>query len=74
MDDSAFGDGVNRLLGLGLVEDNGRGDVRMHRLVACFEQDALPDKAALVQVEQAVNSATADANNSGYPGQDATDY
>jgi tetratricopeptide (TPR) repeat protein len=64
---TAFEDGVNRLLGMGLVEENEAGDVRMHRLVAWFVRDTLPGKGALAQVEKGVLSAAVDANRSGYP-------
>jgi tetratricopeptide (TPR) repeat protein len=67
IDAEAFGDGMNRLLGLGLVEEDEAGDVRMHRLVACFVRDALPDEGALNDVEAVVYNAAEEANNSGYP-------
>jgi tetratricopeptide (TPR) repeat protein len=64
---NVFGDGVDRLLEMGLVEENELGDIRMHRLVACFIRNNLLDKSALVHVEKAVSSAASDANISGYP-------
>ena len=67
VDAAAFADGLNRLLCLGLVEQNDAGDVRMHRLVACFVQDTFPEQATLADVEKAVDNAAIDANNSGYP-------
>ena len=54
VDGTTVGDGLNRLLGLGLVEENEAGAIRMHRLVASFVLDTLPDEAALASVEQAV--------------------
>ena len=65
VDTTVYWDGVNRLQGLGLVEENESGNVRMHKLVACIVRDTLPDEDALAQVEQAVSAATSDANKSG---------
>ncbi len=61
-----FEDGINRLLDMGLVEDNKEGDLRIHRLLAWFVRDTLPIKVALLaRVDQAVLSAAAKANQSG---------
>ncbi len=63
---AGFEDGVSRLLNMGLVEDNTKGDLRMHRLVAWFVRDSLPIKAALLaRVDQAILPAAAKANKSG---------
>jgi tetratricopeptide (TPR) repeat protein len=64
---AVFGYGVNRLLEMGLVEQNNAGDLRMHRLVAGFVRDMLPDKSALAQVEQGVLSLAVKVNQSGHP-------
>jgi tetratricopeptide (TPR) repeat protein len=61
-----FEDGVNRLLEMGLVEDNLQNDLRMHVLVAWFVRNSLPIKSALLaRVDQAVLLAAAQANQSG---------
>jgi tetratricopeptide (TPR) repeat protein len=62
-----FSNGMKRLLGLGLVEENETGDVRMHRLVACFVSNTLQDDEALGNVEQVVSYVASKANASGFP-------
>ncbi len=63
---TGFEDGISRLLDMGLVEDNTKGDLRIHRLVAWFVRDSLPSKAALLaRVDQAILSAAEKANKSG---------
>ncbi len=67
VDDTQFADGVERLLGLGLVEEDEAGDVRMHRLVSSFVRQTRPIEAALQADEQAVSDKAYEANESGYP-------
>jgi len=62
-----FADGLKRLLALGLVQENLRGDVRMHRLVGCYVLNTLEDEGALQQVEQALIDQAYEANMSGFP-------
>jgi tetratricopeptide (TPR) repeat protein len=66
-DKDALGEGLNQLLGLCLVDENRAGDLRMHRLVARFIRDVLPDADSLARVENAVFSAAVAANQSGNP-------
>ena len=67
LDVTAFREGMNRLLGSGLVEENEAGALRMHRLVACYVRDTIPEENTLAEVEKAVNNAASEANKSGNP-------
>ncbi|GAB4199020.1 MAG: hypothetical protein OHK0022_18910 [Roseiflexaceae bacterium] len=65
-DTEARTDATNRLLALGLLEQDGDW-LRLHRLLAAYAQQALPDDAALSTVEQVVNGVAARANKMGVP-------
>gem|GEM_PF-559213 len=64
---AALRDRVNQLLGMGLVDENRAGDVRMHRLVAWFIRDILPDEGEQRLVGNELISSAIAANQSGYP-------
>jgi len=68
IDGTVFEDGINRLMGLGLIIGDRAGAVLIHRLVVSFIQEAFPDDCALIEVEQAVLSTVSDIHKSGDPG------
>ena len=57
--------GLNKLLGMGLVEQNKVGELRMHRLVAWLVREILPDGGAQSRVEKAILSVAVAANQNG---------
>jgi hypothetical protein len=65
--DTLFADGLIRLQGLGLVEENDAGGISMHRLVGCFVRDTQPHDEALQAVKRVVDLSASDTNMSGYP-------
>lgn len=60
-------DALQRLTGLGLLEESEAGLVRMHRLVASFVRREVKDSGAQESVERAVANAALDLARSGQP-------
>ncbi|MEM7532651.1 MAG: tetratricopeptide repeat protein [Chloroflexota bacterium] len=61
-------DAIQRLLELGLVEQNAEGALTIHRLVLHFVQMLALDDVAQNEVEQFVDNEAARINNAGIPG------
>lgn len=66
-DDTAAADALTRLAGLGLIEVEVDGAVRLHRLIVLFVQGVATDTEAQDDVEGAVISAAYKLNTAGYP-------
>ncbi|HEU4322171.1 MAG TPA: tetratricopeptide repeat protein [Roseiflexaceae bacterium] len=62
----AVTDALDRLVGLGLLEQDGE-QLRLHRLLAAYTQNILRDDDALPVVEWVVNCAAARANETKVP-------
>ncbi len=62
-----FAVGLSRLINLGLIEENGNGDIWIHRLVVHFNSLKRDLVAANNDVEEAIDIVVGNANNSGFP-------
>jgi tetratricopeptide (TPR) repeat protein len=58
-------EGLNKLQGMGLVELNEMGEVRMHRLVAWLIREILQGREAQSRVEKAILSVAVTSNQTG---------
>ena len=60
-------DALKRLTGLGLLEREDQGELRLHRLIAAFVQSVNSDSDAKGAVEQGLLLQANRLNNAGYP-------
>ncbi|HEX9370380.1 MAG TPA: tetratricopeptide repeat protein [Roseiflexaceae bacterium] len=60
-------DAIHRLVALGMLEPAEAGTLRIHRLVAMFAREAIPDESALAAMEDALIRQAYQINLAGYP-------
>ncbi len=61
-DEKKFVNGLKRLTSLGLIEENGAGDLHIHRLAAAFIWKMIPDRSALTAAEEGVLAMAGEIN------------
>ena len=61
------GRALKRLVGLGLLDEEGEGALRLHPLVVAFVQEVNQESEAQAAVEAALLAEANRLNNAGYP-------